>query len=236
MQLSRRSRDRSFSHHPVLPALLLLLGGLASCSTMQPVDKQSSAPDNSTEQRLQALETNLQRLSARLDAIQDANKYARTGWRASDASFDQLPAEAMPVTPVMVLASSPARRAPALQPAPGPAPAIAPAPDPAPVVPAPAPVRESVSPTVVAAAPRQRPVEGEWVINLASYVNASFAARKQTEFEAEGVAVERVQASVKGKTVYRLRVPGFESFRAASAQAGAIQAQLDLDATWVARR
>ncbi len=74
------------------------------------------------------------------------------------------------------------------------------------------------------------------MVNLASYTNASFAARKLSEFEAEGVSVEQVQASVKGKTIYRLRVPGFESFRAASAQAGAIQAKLDLDSTWIARR
>jgi hypothetical protein len=207
----------------------MLLGGLTACSTIQPVDDQSSAPADATEQRLQAMETNLQRLSARLDAMQDAYRYTGTGWRATDASFDELPAEAMPVTPVMVLASSPVRRAPL--PVKTPAPAIVPPP-----VPAPAPVRESESPTVVASVLRQRTGEGEWVVNLASYTNASFAARKLSEFEAEGVSVEQVQASVKGKTIYRLRVPGFESFRAASAQAGAIQAKLDLDSTWIARR
>ena len=46
----------------------------------------------------------------------------------------------------------------------------------------------------------------------------------------------QVAATVKGKTIYRLCVPGFASFRAASTEAGNIRNKLGLQDTWVARR
>jgi cell division protein FtsN len=100
-------------------------------------------------------------------------------------------------------------------------------PDTLPVV-APAPQHTAVAP-----APPQR--QGDWVINLASYKNQSYAARKQAEFANKGVMVEQVRAEVAGKTIYRLCVPGFVSSRAASTEAMAIRTRLGLSDTWIAR-
>jgi hypothetical protein len=48
--------------------------------------------------------------------------------------------------------------------------------------------------------------------------------------------VESAQAVVNGRRVCRLRVPGFETLKAASARAAGIRAQLGLKDTWVVRR
>jgi hypothetical protein len=79
------------------------------------------------------------------------------------------------------------------------------------------------------------PGQGDWVINLASYTSPAFVRKKQAEFVRAGVTVEQAQAVVKGRTVYRLRVPGFETFEAASARAAGIRAQPGLRDTWITR-
>ena len=195
---------------------------LVACSTGGPAKPGAASlpnagTDSSPEQRLLALEAGLQQLAQRVEALQAAAGSAR-GDYLTGARNDRLPPEYQPVRPGVVLAAYPVRRTPV------------PAAIPLPVTePPPAPAQQP--------APKlQPPGEGDWVINLASYNSRRIASRKLAEFVDAGVAVEQVRAEVNGSTVYRLRVPGFDSYRAASAEAGAIRAQLGLADTWVARR
>jgi hypothetical protein len=77
---------------------------------------------------------------------------------------------------------------------------------------------------------------GDWVINLASYASESIAARKLADFERKGVTAEQVAATVNGKTIYRVRIAGFDTRKAATARAEAIRRQLGLAETWVTRQ
>lgn len=198
---------------------VLLLG---ACSTGGPERSAATTlslaiPGNNSSQaqRLQALETGLQQLTRRVEALQAAVASAQGSVHPAGASAGPIPVEYQPVRPVVVLADPPLPRRLAAPPAAAPA---------APVrVPQPAPARQS-------------PGRGEWVINLASYTSRSYATRKLTEFVDGGIAAEQVQAEVNGATVYRLRVPGFESYASASSQAEHIRAQLGLSETWVTRR
>ncbi len=201
----------------------LLLCGLIGCTTTGPAQPGAgmaatpSGKDDTLEQRLQALETELQQLKQRVEAVQAAVEDDRVGGRHVEDRADRLPEEYRPVRPGVVLASNPARMAKATVPpatTPVPAPAVAQPPQPA------------LSPAR----------DGDWVINLASYTSRTYASRKLAEFTGEGVAAEQVQAEVNGSTVYRLRVPGFASYRAASTESMAIRVQLGLNATWIARR
>lgn len=227
MHIFRCIQCMSWRSIPVWGSALFLIVGLTACSAMQPVPGQALTPAphamEAHEKRLKVLEADMQRLVVQLDALQETSRHAGNGWRMADTSFDQMPAEARPVTPAIALSAGP------LQKIQVPTPAVAPAPV---RKAAPEPIRKSTPPT----APQHRPGQDEWVINLASYTNESFAAKKLTEFAGEGVVAEQVQARVKGKTIYRLRVPGFGSFRAASVEAGTIQTKLNLESTWIARR
>jgi len=198
----------------------LLCCGPIGCALTGPVQSgpgKAVAPEGgeaALEQRLQVLETGLQQLTQRVEALQAAAEHDRVGKRHAAARADRLPAEYRPVRPGVVLASSPARKA-----------AVASATLPA------------AAPEVVRQPRAARPTrEGNWVINLASYTSRTFASRKLAEFVGAGVAAERVQAEVNGRTVYRLRVPGFASYQAASVEAATIREQLGLKATWIARR
>ncbi len=77
---------------------------------------------------------------------------------------------------------------------------------------------------------------GDWVINLASYASETIAARKLADFERKGVTAEQVAATVNGKTIYRVRIAGFDTRRSATTQAEAIRQQLGLKETWVTRQ
>lgn len=212
--------------------LVILGGGLLACGIIactagfppRPGSATTSAADKQVEatyaERLQALEAGMQLLTQRLNALQAAAGNSRSNGRIADAR----PAELRPIKPAIVLAANPVRRAPPPPAAPMRAPVQAPE-----VVPHVLPAEKPVT-------PQHRPGQGDWVINLASYNNRSFATRKLAEFIDEGVTVEQVQAQVSGKTIYRLRVPGFDSFRAANTEAAAIRAKLGLGDTWIARR
>ncbi|NNJ94620.1 MAG: SPOR domain-containing protein [Halobacteria archaeon] len=198
---------------------MLFAVALAGCSVLQPTNGTSpgSAARGTTDERLAALEAGLQQLAQRVDALQVNAAESRQGLHTAGAR--ELPIEQQPVRPAIVLASNPPRRLPD--------------PPAAPPPPVRAPVPRYDPPAAPVAPP---PGEGDWVINLASYANESYASRKQAEFIDEGVYVEQVAATVKGKLIYRLRVAGFDSFRAASAEAGNIRTRLGLQDTWVARR
>lgn len=122
------------------------------------------------------------------------------------ASAEQI---AQPPAPLSTL---PVDRPEAAPPAPAPAAAPQPAAEPAPVR------------------------TGDWVINIASYINEKTAQRKLAEMQKRGVDVELVSAEVNGRTVYRARVFGFATRQAAMAQAGVIREKLGLKETWIAKR
>jgi SPOR domain len=77
---------------------------------------------------------------------------------------------------------------------------------------------------------------GDWVINLASYASESIAGRKLADFGRKGVTAEQSVASVNGKTIYRLRITGFDSRQAATVRAESIRQQLGLKETWITRQ
>ena len=74
---------------------------------------------------------------------------------------------------------------------------------------------------------------GDWAINLASYASETIAARRLADFEKQGVAAEQVAATVNGKTIYRVRLAGFDTRKAATVRAEAVRQQLGLEETWV---
>jgi cell division septation protein DedD len=76
---------------------------------------------------------------------------------------------------------------------------------------------------------------GGWAINLASYASEGIASRKLADFNRKGVSAEQVAATVKGKTIYRVRVAGFDSRKAALAQAESIRQRLGLKEIWVTK-
>jgi len=75
--------------------------------------------------------------------------------------------------------------------------------------------------------------QGKWAINLASYVNEKTAARNMGSFQKKGVAAEMVSATVNGRTIYRVRIAGFDTMAAAKAMAPTVKRQLDLEETWI---
>lgn len=200
-----------------LSAGVLAVVLLSGCSTLQSIGTTAptSSAGQTTAERLAALEAGLQQLAQRVDTLQVHLDESQQGMHS--AAMQELPLEQQPQRPGIVLASHP--------PSTPPAPAAVP----------PAPVRQPVKPAPAApVAPPPR--EGDWVINLASYTNAAYATRKRAEFVDEGVPVEQVEATVNGKTIYRLCVPGFTTSRAAKQEAGNIRTRLGLQDTWVARR
>jgi hypothetical protein len=77
---------------------------------------------------------------------------------------------------------------------------------------------------------------GGWVINIASYASESIAARKLAEFRKKGISAEQAVATVNGKTIYRVRVAGFDTRNSAKSRAETIRQQLGLKETWITRR
>lgn len=107
----------------------------------------------------------------------------------------------------------------------------------------PASAVESTTPAETAQADTavQQPImpvakQGGWVINLASYTWKSTANKKLALFQDQGVDAEVFEVMIKDKPMYRVRVTGFTSSRAARAEVAAIEAALDLEGAWVSRR
>jgi hypothetical protein len=93
------------------------------------------------------------------------------------------------------------------------------------------PAADAPSPSMAAAAPT-----GDWVVNLASYSYESMARKKLAVFQAKGVNGEIEHTTVNGKSLYRIRVTGFESSRAARDSIPELQKTLGLKGVWIARR
>ena len=77
--------------------------------------------------------------------------------------------------------------------------------------------------------------DGDWVINIASYLGEKIAARKLAYFRRQGIAAEQEVATVRGKTIYRVQVAGFDSLAAARSSARTIGDQLGIEDLWVRR-
>ena len=106
-----------------------------------------------------------------------------------------------------------------------------------------APGKDSVvalaRPEPVAAAPspaRAAVPAGGWVVNLASYNHEAMARRKLGEFQTKGVTAEIETTMIKGRQMYRIRVTGFESRRAARASIDSLEKTLGLKGVWISRR
>lgn len=77
------------------------------------------------------------------------------------------------------------------------------------------------------------PRQGKWAINIASYVSKKTAARKMDSFQKKGIAAEMVTANVHGQTIYRVRLPGFDTVEEAKAMVPTVKRQLGLKETWI---
>ena len=93
----------------------------------------------------------------------------------------------------------------------------------------------SAAPSPVAAAAAASPA-GDWVVNLASYTYEAMARKKLAVFKAKGVNGEIERTTVNDKPLYRIRVTGFESSRAARTSIPDLQKTLGLEGAWIARR
>jgi cell division septation protein DedD len=77
---------------------------------------------------------------------------------------------------------------------------------------------------------------GNWVINLASYTRESMANRKLALFQQQGVDAEVFEVAINDKPMYRIRLAGFESRRAAQAEVKPVEQLLGLEGVWVSKR
>jgi cell division septation protein DedD len=77
---------------------------------------------------------------------------------------------------------------------------------------------------------------GIWVINLASLPDQPAANRFAARAHAKQVNVETIQATVKGKTFWRVRAGGFASREDARAAADSIETRLGIKESWISRR
>ena len=77
---------------------------------------------------------------------------------------------------------------------------------------------------------------GNWVINLASYTRESTANRKLALFQQQGVDAEVFAVEINGKPMYRIRLAGFQSRRAAQAEVKPVEQLLGLEGVWVSKR
>jgi cell division septation protein DedD len=75
-----------------------------------------------------------------------------------------------------------------------------------------------------------------WVINLVSLQQKSDAEFFVEKAKTKGVPAEINQASVRGKTYWRVQVPGFSSADEAKTQASEVQNKLGLKNVWIVQR
>jgi len=97
----------------------------------------------------------------------------------------------------------------------------------------PEPVTAAASPAAAAAA--EKPADG-WVVNLATYAYEAMAKRKLAEFQKQGVSGEIERTLINDKPMYRIRVTGFETSRAARGSIRSLEDTLGLKGVWISRR
>ena len=78
--------------------------------------------------------------------------------------------------------------------------------------------------------------QGPWVINLLSSRDKEYAEQYAARARASGFGVEIHNAEVKGRTYWRLQIPGFATLRAARAGAEPAKKKLGIQDVWIHRR
>lgn len=124
--------------------------------------------------------------------------------------------------------------------------AVSPAPEPLPetvtaVSPLPDPVPETVAAANPAPEPKPAPLQtgnttGDWVVNIASYTRQKTATRYVAELQQAGIPAEKVEVTVNGRHIHRVRVAGLATRSAARARAGALKQELGLPDIWIGKR
>jgi len=94
----------------------------------------------------------------------------------------------------------------------------------------------ATKPTVTAVVPTTRSRQGKWVVNLTSFGNASAANKEIKRLKRLGIHAERAKAIIRGKTWYRIRVPGFASRETAEQQRKVLGSKLGIRDTWIGKR
>lgn len=83
--------------------------------------------------------------------------------------------------------------------------------------------------------PQAKAEQGGWVINLISLSNEKVAREQLSRLRKAGVRVELQHAQQDGKSWYRLRVPGFNSYEGARAYIETVEKQAGVQNAWVAK-
>jgi hypothetical protein len=100
-----------------------------------------------------------------------------------------------------------------------------------------APARQQVATSASGAqAPERHADTGPWVINLVSLPRRADAERFMKNAESRGVKTGMYQATVSGKSYWRVHVAGFSTAADARDKAGVIKEQLELGDVWITRR
>jgi cell division septation protein DedD len=97
---------------------------------------------------------------------------------------------------------------------------------------------KSIQPTVDVKIQRQEPDRdsGTWAINLASSQQKVDAELFLAKVNSKGVAAEINQTTVRGKTYWRVQVPGFSSRDEARTKVSEVQNKLGLKDVWIVQR
>jgi len=74
---------------------------------------------------------------------------------------------------------------------------------------------------------------GGWVVSLISVDTMAAAKKSQADLQAKGISTEISPGNVKGKTWYRVRVPGFANKEEALAQQTYLANKFHINNTWV---
>ena len=216
------------------------LNDRASAAGVHPVDDR---PETATEQQgLEAVVAQLaddqKQYEARLLALeaivlrdyplaQAAGYHATRTSVATMAAAEQLPSE--PIEPDVILH-------PETEPAVGPA-AV-------PLKQASTGVGGMAPPAQDKKSPVSTPVEtspppvarsGNWVINLGSYSNKHIAKRMLTGFRQQDIDAEQVSVVLNNRTLYRVRITGFDTRQEAIRHARSLQGILDIEDVWIMR-
>ncbi|MDH3871993.1 MAG: SPOR domain-containing protein, partial [Gammaproteobacteria bacterium] len=183
---------------------------------LQRVEQRLEGLQQPDRKRLQSIENRLVQITARMDGwaavVADLSNDDQSVTAVNAATVAEPPAT-RPIEPVLVAHNDTVLQQP---------PAVA----------------ESAQgqPLLAAAALSAHGGQGDWVINIGSYLGERIAAGKLAEFRQQGVTAELETATVRGKTIYRIQVPGFASRAEARDHARQVQATLGLEETWIRRR
>lgn len=81
-----------------------------------------------------------------------------------------------------------------------------------------------------------RPKSGRWSVVLGSYSSKKIANRMLVNFRDMGIPAELQTVTVKGKTMHRVRVPGYHTKVAALTGADDLNKQQGIDGAWITKR